>query len=42
MAMGDMKMLWGNNKKEEPTFEVARNNDTITVTISGGINGTNF
>lgn len=35
MAMGDMKMLWGNNKKEEPTFEVARNNDTITVTING-------
>lgn len=29
------KMLWGNNKKEEPTFEVARNNDTITVTING-------
>ena len=28
-------MLWGNNKKEEPTFEVARNNDTITVTING-------
>ena len=35
MVMGDMKMLWGNNKKEEPTFEVARNNDTITVTING-------